>query len=92
MKGAPAILAEGVLRPADWDYDPDPALSGMTAFCLGTAVGRDDTKFPNWAIKSPLDRSQKKQKKGKGLQPAGHVGRGTIQGSIRTCGDEGRWQ
>ena len=68
IKGAQSILAENLFGPADWACNYDYSCCDMRAcgtFGMGVQVGRDDTRMPDWAIVSLLDRFQKK---GKGQQ------------------------
>ena len=58
-------MLEGLIRPADWTYNPDLKQSQLPtfgAYALGMEIARADNKVPKRAAIDLLDRASKKGK------------------------------
>ena len=68
VQAAQLIIAEGLLRPADWTYHSNPSQCHMPtfgAFGLGRQLSRDSKDIDSWALKEIFNAALKQ---GKGQQ------------------------
>ena len=62
---AAQCILEGLIRPADWTYNPDLKQSQLPtfgAYALGMEIARADNKVPQRAAIDLLDRASEKEK------------------------------
>ena len=87
VSAASAILAEGRIRPADWQHHDDPSMESQLPtfglFSMGQQISRNDAEIPEWTEKNLLDSALKR---GKGQQPStAHFDRLHLQRQYPAC-------